>query len=945
MTLIKKKKIYAIFSVLLILSIAIITIANTNSVEAGEDKPNLTITYKGTSKTTSQDISGKVNEEINVTYTVTPEPLNIADINTTSISKEIVLVLDTSGSMNQSIPGSTSRIEALRTAAKNFVDKFKNETNVKIGIISYSKNANNIIGLTSTNGSNNQKILKDKIGGLQTNGATNIGDGIRYGLNMLSNGSSTAKKYIILMSDGEPTQYTYKSAQWIWDFWPLFGHWGSSDYYTQLNNDGTQKYAGGGNNDSNGKSLNYASIMAQKIKEMKYSSYTIAYSSGASANKMLKLANDSDGKYFSALDAAAIDQVYSNIADQIRSVYVVEGVNFNFTLPSNLEYMGSTIGLTIDGNSYTKQIPNIVYRLDTSTNKYIADSFDISFKFRANKAGTYSNLGSGWNITYKGVNGTPMIKYIPSFNYTVSNLDIGFILKRNIVGYNEQTIVGQELQMNYSITPNNIAATNIRKPKQIVLVVDSSYSNKNYIKSFLNKFNNISDVNFALISYNTGAKLFNFGTETTPNYFIKANNSALIAAIDSITASSGSNLGEGLRKAIFALNNLEDVSRSIVIFGENNPDYYSYSENEDGVISYYEEVDNQTGSLNGGVDSLSYGGADVTKAKEYAKLIAQKILDTENLAISVISSGDGTNDDVLKEVSSIVSTEFNQIAGDSDIIKLSNTVNADFILNAGINEILHDEDEIKFKDGSNTLNKTINVFYNYDNTKQCYIGMPVVVSAYIVPNQVGQFNLNNSNMYYKYAGIDESNAALSFGSLSLNVVDNYDIKQGMFFKHEKEKGSLGIGESYISNYNSQGKSIAINSNLSMGALIKTNGQSTIVSIDINSSNLRDININPDDISTVIYTVNKDNVLSSPINLEQSKNKNNNIVTLTFLLPGGQFEETYYLINYNYKVNSLLTEDEFNTRYSDGVTVYNKCYIGNGKSDTYRYSIVRLPDLF
>lgn len=939
MILVKRKKMYSLLATILILFITLAT--NTGSVKADGYKPNLAITYEGTGKTTSTDVSGKVDEEVEVKYKVAPDPLDLGDINVIS-DKEIVLILDTSGSMDWAISSndSTKRIRALKTAAENFVDKFKNETNTKIGIIKYSDQGNNVAGLTPTNGDSNQKSIKDKIESLQSNGATNTGDGIRYGLNMLNNNSS-AKKYVVVMSDGEPTQYTYKQGQWIWDFWPLAGHW-ERKYYTELTNDGTQKYDGGGNSDPDGKSLEYASTMAKIIKDKKYSAYSIAYSSGASANKMLGLANDSGGKYFSALDATSIDQVYSQIADQIKSAYVVEGVKFNFTLPSNIEYTGSTAELTIDGNNYTQQLPNISYRLNDSKTKYVADKFYISFKFKAKKSGSYTSLGSGWAVTYKGVDGNNITKPLPTFNYSVSNLDIGFNLTRSVKNYSNQAIKGQPLEMDYSIIPEKISVANTRKPKQVVLLVDSSYSKKDDIRSFLNKFSGITDASFALVTYDTGAVLSNFGTDAQPSYFVGATNSTLISKINSITGSTGSNLGEGMRKALFALNNTQDVNRRIVIFGENDPSYYSYAKAEDGTVNYYEELDNSIGSLTEGqANTLTYG-ADSAKSEEYTKLIAQKIVDAKNLAVSIIASGDGTNDSVLGEVSSIASTEFNQLSTNDDITKLKNIVNSDLIINARVYEVL--PSGINFEGNTSTLNRGIKIFYNYDNTNKCYVGIPVGVSVNMIPNQVGNLNLNNSKLYY--TDIEGIELNKSFDNLALNVVGGYDIKQGMFFKQQSDRGNFGVGESYITNLNSQDRSIAIHSNLGMGALIKTSGQSTTVSIDVNSSNIRDINIS--NISTVVYTVNKDdNKLSTPITLTPTVTNNGKMVTLTFSLPAGTPEETYYLINYNYKISTTLTDEAFNNKYPNGVDISNKCYIVGDSTppNVYNYPIVTLRDLF
>lgn len=954
MGLIKRKKIYNVLIMFLVVIMAVVI--NTSLAKATGDKPNLNITYTGSSKTTSTDINGVVNEEIQVNYMVTPEPLALGDVNIMR-DKEIVLVLDTSGSMKENISGSTTRISALKTAAKNFIDKFKNETNVKIGVATYSTNANydgKSMGLTSTSGTSNQNTLKNNIDRLQANGGTNIGDGIRYALNMINNGTN-AKKYVILMSDGEPTYYMYKNKykterQWVWDWWLISGHYEDKqvidgwEYYTDLSNDGNPKVGGPGNSDnSQGQCLEYASIMAAMIKDKNYSSYNIAYSSGASSNKMLQLSESAGGRYFSALDANAIDQVYSDIADEIRADYLVEGVKFNFTVPENLEYTGSRAELIINGDNYTQQLPNISYRLDTSVtpNRYIADQFPISFKFKATRIGNFNNIASGWNVTYKGVDGNTITKNLPSFNYSASRLNLNYNLTKEIPGYSDSTLVGTNLQMNYKIVPQDISVTNTRKAKNVVLVVDSSYSNKDNIKNFLNKFNNISDVKFSLVVYESGAKLYNFGTEEDPNYFVRSDNQTLINNINGVTSSDGSNLGEGLRKALFALNNVEDVSRSIVVFGENNPNYYSYSNDSAGSTSYYNDIDNNNGTTDTTQEDSIIYGTDGSKAAEYSELIAQKIADNKNLSISTITAGDDVNDEVLKEISSISSTEFNNISDNFGIDKLYNIVNSDLILDSRLREDL--PDGVVFDNGSTNLERNMKVFYKYNNTTKKYTSSPITISTNIKTTKVGQYLLNNAKFYYK--DIEGIEMPKSFNSIALNAITNSLIRQGMFFAHNSERTSGDIpGESYIKA--SSSKRIAINSTLNMGTLVKTSSTKNVI-ISINNDNNNQITIPEESISATVYEVNVNTNIITSIEVSYTRELVGNRCMLKFNLPVNGTEEKYFLINYNYKINPSNGNLESNFD-GDGIGIVNKsCIEGDEDStyDIYNYNVVGLPDLF
>lgn len=122
--------------------------------------------------TINRSINGtefEVGEKINVNYTITPETLAYSQ---QTNEKDIVLVMDTSGSMKERIRNnngngnayenlSKSKLEIVKEVSKEFVDKFKNNDKVNLNIIGYSSKTNFIY-----NGANiNQDIdvSKDNI--------------------------------------------------------------------------------------------------------------------------------------------------------------------------------------------------------------------------------------------------------------------------------------------------------------------------------------------------------------------------------------------------------------------------------------------------------------------------------------------------------------------------------------------------------------------------------------------------------------------------------------------------------------------------------------------------------------------------------------------------------------------------------------------------------------
>lgn len=112
-----------------------------------------------------------------------------------NIPLDIVLVMDTSGSMKG------SALTNAKNAANNFVDKLlpKNKY-VKIGIVSFAEKGEIKSGLT-----NKVTTLKNAINGLKASGGTYTQQGLEKAAGILNNAPANHKKVMVVVGDGEPT--------------------------------------------------------------------------------------------------------------------------------------------------------------------------------------------------------------------------------------------------------------------------------------------------------------------------------------------------------------------------------------------------------------------------------------------------------------------------------------------------------------------------------------------------------------------------------------------------------------------------------------------------------------------------------------------------------------------------------------------------------------------
>ncbi|WP_026882852.1 vWA domain-containing protein [Clostridium akagii] len=408
------------------------------------------------SATTTRVVSSseiKVGDPFTVTYNIQPTNIPAQQDNT---KKDIILVMDTSGSMAQD-PNSNdvnsnstnSKISIIKRVATSFVNSFKNptagspniSTNVNIGIVAFNTNANNPGTLYNVGTSTTS--IDNSINALTAGGGTNIGDGLRQAYYLLSRDTTTTSKnkYIVLMTDGMATYYSYDK----YDVQYNYGWYGNitgvkspPDYQMSAGN--IINRGGNGSTDPNNLSLNYANqIASQEIATSGINTDIIGFGVDASSSNQL-IATSAKGTYFNAQDSNAVSTIYSGIQTQIQdtihgTVAFTETFNKyahidpNAPLPAGLTLSGNdNIGYTISGSLYT------TYTLSTDKTNYVAQPLNFAIAFLGNKYGT-EILGANNSSTIQITTSTQTLPVeilpIKSFSIGEKNLDSTPIITSN----------------------------------------------------------------------------------------------------------------------------------------------------------------------------------------------------------------------------------------------------------------------------------------------------------------------------------------------------------------------------------------------------------------------------------------------------------------------------------------------------------------------------------
>ena len=129
---------------------------------------------------------------------------------TVSQPVDIALVLDVSGSMSNSM-GGTSKLVALKKAAKKFLTNTANKNaaiaangnKIRVSLVKFASDAHIVNDLTD-----NMNTLRASVDALQAGGATRADYGLEKANAVLANARTNAKKVVVFFTDGEPNSHS-----------------------------------------------------------------------------------------------------------------------------------------------------------------------------------------------------------------------------------------------------------------------------------------------------------------------------------------------------------------------------------------------------------------------------------------------------------------------------------------------------------------------------------------------------------------------------------------------------------------------------------------------------------------------------------------------------------------------------------------------------------------
>ncbi|WP_418223163.1 vWA domain-containing protein [Clostridium isatidis] len=596
----KKKKIKVIsllLSFLIIVSLITFKKINVDATDVARE-PKFTI-----SELAAAPNPAKVGEDIVVTGKIIPQ-----DFETTVQPKEIVLVLDTSGSMaticteNYWIWGygycnthkqwgehysNTDKIDELKKAAKSFIETMKDVPNLKIGIVSYATDAKIVSELTNANDSS----LITVINNLSAFGGTNIREGLRKAAYLLREESSNTSKTVVLMTDGKPTFYSK---------------------YDVLDESDPEREGDGRSTTID--NINYTKALAkEKIGDKQYNAYSIGYGlDGAgkgylkqihAAMKGLPSYNDSnkDNGFFEKSDGS-ITEIFNQIAENIKNSYELQEVSLDIGLNE------ASFRFNIEGREI--QIDNIIYNKITSDEEvkatgravYHADPVNFSFIVNGIEEGENQLIFDRINIKFSFDNEEKNESFDASLKVNLESNDLPNITAKLISGDNLVINKNDEITLKYEINPEDFVFNNASNSgeKDIVVLFEKGITGNNtftniknaLVNRLVNELQKEAKTRFSFITFdnqgsNVEISLSDYLDDGTQNsYYEKVRHYLSKDISNGKTANSSSkNIYDGLEKAVNELsrNSRATANKNIIIIANNTINYYKQNSDDKAI--------------------------------------------------------------------------------------------------------------------------------------------------------------------------------------------------------------------------------------------------------------------------------------------------------------------------------------------------------------------------
>ena len=258
------------------------------------------------------------------TYTITLDVTGNSEASTVHQPVDVVLVLDTSGSMKD------GRLQNVKTASNTLIDQLLTRENaalpanqqIQVSVVDFDTHARVVQGFTSSSSAANNAV-----NALGPDGGTNWEDGLAKA-NSQSSNRAGAKKYIVFLSDGLPTfRNTGNWRDGDWNVW--YGAWGN------------------GNTDPDGK--NAAAAVTEANKRGSATLYSVYASAERDVVKgMTDFANKTNATLLNGTDLDALQKSFAEIASEITNSAAYQDVTITDALSP---YVSGTAQGNINPNS------------------------------------------------------------------------------------------------------------------------------------------------------------------------------------------------------------------------------------------------------------------------------------------------------------------------------------------------------------------------------------------------------------------------------------------------------------------------------------------------------------------------------------------------------------------------------------------------------------------
>lgn len=707
----------------------------------------------------------KVGEDITVSGEIIPKPFE-AEVP----AKEIVLVLDVSGSMADKVyvnGKSSTKIAELKKAAKNFVDKMKDVPNLKIGIVAYSSNASiKVVDDEILIDANKVNELKTVVGNLSAYGGTNTGEGLRKAAHLLSTSKDKdANKTVVLMSDGVPTFYSYYYSYYY-------------KYFYKNIDDSNPKFDGKGN-ELDDYAVEYANIIGERIKESTNNVFSIGYGLGddkSKDNKTLKQIHESMGgkeSNFFASDNGAIDSVFQNIATEILATYAINNVKMDMNLKSGFS-------LKVGGNKV--DIDNVLYKTDGKIKDgkvtYTADPVPFEFVIKSGVTGQHE-LFNGSTVNFPWKDNEIITAPVPSISVNIDKNELPNIKAKLTSPSEVEAYPGEEIKVTYDIKPENFVFKDSENDstlseKEIVFLLDTSKNGgANYLddskhlwSGLLNDYNKKDSMaKFGLVTYSDKAEI---ESELTDAKDIKNE-------LKNVTSSTSSerNIGNAL-----------DMADSILVNGNKWATKYVIIL-AGGDVSYDINKINAVKNKGYNIVSLKLGtsGSDDINNTKSLKWLHNELWGSEEDYFNAVRENGGALNNKVKEIALRLSAKRYKSYVFDDV-KLNFNIGDEFDVVSGLKSV----------GSSSSYNYELEIpeiRYTYDVVNKIYKASGSQVSFIIKPMEHGELKFKDSNTI-TYTNLIGEMAKFNIETPTIIVRGQTDILHGIYNGYDSKTEKYNI---------------------------------------------------------------------------------------------------------------------------------------------------------